>query len=265
MFLLQEVVLLVERPVVAVRHEPDAQGDGEPAAGLRPEGRHAAPTTSKLLRTYALTHRKDGRPYLAEALHPDTGSFEGHDGYNHSEHYFHSSFNDLVITGLVGLRRPLATRWRSTRWPRPSGRTSRSTTCRTAATASASSGTATGTATAGAGAARVRGREGDRVVAQARETDREAPAAHARAAEGPAGRCGCGRGGADELRGEQRRRLLPASDGVVLAPEDLVVEAERRELLVSPATRRTAGRARGRRTRATGSSSTSARRGRSTR
>ena len=24
--------------------------------------------------------------------------------YNHSEHYFHSSFNDLVITGLVGLR-----------------------------------------------------------------------------------------------------------------------------------------------------------------
>src|SRR5437763_8980485 len=58
----------------------------------------------KLLRTFARTHRKGGRPYLAEACHPDTGSFEGHDGYNHSEHYFHSSFNDLVITGLVGLR-----------------------------------------------------------------------------------------------------------------------------------------------------------------
>ena len=57
-----------------------------------------------LLRIFAKSHRKDGRPYLAEALHPDTGSFEGHDGYNHSEHYFHSSFNDLVITGLVGLR-----------------------------------------------------------------------------------------------------------------------------------------------------------------
>jgi hypothetical protein len=57
-----------------------------------------------LLRTFAKTHRKNGRPYLAEACHPDTGSFEGHDGYNHSEHYFHSSFNDLVITGLVGLR-----------------------------------------------------------------------------------------------------------------------------------------------------------------
>jgi hypothetical protein len=57
----------------------------------------------KLLQTFAKTHRKNGKPYLAEACHPDTGSFEGHDGYNHSEHYFHSSFNDLVITGLVGL------------------------------------------------------------------------------------------------------------------------------------------------------------------
>lgn len=58
---------------------------------------------AKLLQTFAKTHRKDGKPYLAEACHPDTGSFEGHDAYNHSEHYFHSSFNDLVITGLVGL------------------------------------------------------------------------------------------------------------------------------------------------------------------
>ncbi len=57
----------------------------------------------KLLTTFAKTHRKNGKPYLAEACHPDTGSFEGHDGYNHSEHYFHSSFNDLVITGLVGI------------------------------------------------------------------------------------------------------------------------------------------------------------------
>ncbi len=57
----------------------------------------------KLLNIYARSHRKDGRPYLAEALHPDTGSFEGHDGYNHSEHYFHSGYCDLIITGLVGL------------------------------------------------------------------------------------------------------------------------------------------------------------------
>ena len=58
----------------------------------------------KLLHIFAVSHRKDGKPYLAEALHPDTGSFEGHDSYNHSEHYFHSGFCDLVITGLVGLK-----------------------------------------------------------------------------------------------------------------------------------------------------------------
>ncbi len=55
------------------------------------------------LQIFARSHRKDGKPYLAEALHPDTGSFEGHDGYNHSEHYFHSSYCDQVVTGLVGL------------------------------------------------------------------------------------------------------------------------------------------------------------------
>ena len=57
-----------------------------------------------LLRTYALTQRKDGRPYIAEAANPDTGSFAGHDSPNHSEHYFHSGFNDLIITGLIGLK-----------------------------------------------------------------------------------------------------------------------------------------------------------------
>lgn len=56
-----------------------------------------------LLASYARTHRKEGRPYLAEACHPDTGSFAGHDAFNHSEHYFHSGFADLVITGLLGL------------------------------------------------------------------------------------------------------------------------------------------------------------------
>jgi hypothetical protein len=58
----------------------------------------------KLLTNFAHAHRKNGRPYLAEAMNPDTGSFEGHDGYNHSEHYFHSGFCDLLITGLVGLK-----------------------------------------------------------------------------------------------------------------------------------------------------------------
>jgi hypothetical protein len=58
----------------------------------------------KLLTVYAKTHRKNGKPYIAEACHPDTGSWEGHDSYNHSEHYFHSGYADLIITGLVGLR-----------------------------------------------------------------------------------------------------------------------------------------------------------------
>ncbi|WP_148306433.1 MGH1-like glycoside hydrolase domain-containing protein [Gemmatirosa kalamazoonensis] len=57
-----------------------------------------------LLRTYARTQRKQGRPYVAEAANPDDGSWAGHDTFDHSEHYFHSSFVDLVVTGLVGLR-----------------------------------------------------------------------------------------------------------------------------------------------------------------
>ena len=44
------------------------------------------------------------RPYIAEANHPDTGSWAGHDRSNHSENYFHSGFVDLVITGLLGLQ-----------------------------------------------------------------------------------------------------------------------------------------------------------------
>ena len=58
----------------------------------------------QLLHTFAVTHRKDGKPYIAEAVHPDTGSWEGHDMHNRSEHYFHSGFTDLVITGLVGVQ-----------------------------------------------------------------------------------------------------------------------------------------------------------------
>ena len=59
---------------------------------------------AKLLRVYTMTHRKNGKPYIAEGANPDTGSWEGYDSYNHSEHYFHSGYNDLIITGLCGLR-----------------------------------------------------------------------------------------------------------------------------------------------------------------
>ncbi len=58
----------------------------------------------KQLGVYARTHRKKDAPYIAEACDPNTGSWEGHDSYNHSEHYFHSGFNDLIITGLMGLK-----------------------------------------------------------------------------------------------------------------------------------------------------------------
>ena len=57
----------------------------------------------KQLRIFAKTHRKDGKPYIAEANDPETGSWKGHDVIGHSEHYFHSAFVDEIITGLVGL------------------------------------------------------------------------------------------------------------------------------------------------------------------
>ncbi|WP_052573285.1 discoidin domain-containing protein [Haloferula sp. BvORR071] len=57
-----------------------------------------------LLHTYAISHRKNGKPYIAEGLNPDTGSWEGHDAQDHSENYFHSGFTDLIITGLVGIK-----------------------------------------------------------------------------------------------------------------------------------------------------------------
>jgi hypothetical protein len=58
----------------------------------------------QLLDIFARTHRKNDKPYIAEAANPYTGSWDGHDKVNHSEHYFHSSYIDLVITGLIGLQ-----------------------------------------------------------------------------------------------------------------------------------------------------------------
>ena len=58
----------------------------------------------RLLETYTLDQRIDGRPYVAEAANPFTGSWDGHNTFYHSEHYFHSGYVDLIITGLAGLR-----------------------------------------------------------------------------------------------------------------------------------------------------------------
>ena len=54
----------------------------------------------RLLQTYSASQRMNGRPYVAEAVDPYTGSWGGHNTFYHSEHYFHSGFVDLVISGL---------------------------------------------------------------------------------------------------------------------------------------------------------------------
>jgi hypothetical protein len=52
-----------------------------------------------LLHQYALTQYQNGQPYLGQAHDPDQpGWIYGADDYNHS------TFNDLVISGLIGLR-----------------------------------------------------------------------------------------------------------------------------------------------------------------
>ncbi|MGW5714908.1 MGH1-like glycoside hydrolase domain-containing protein [Amycolatopsis sp. NPDC003865] len=55
------------------------------------------------LATYARTQTKNGRPYVAEAHDPDRDSWI-YDGTNHSEDYNHSTYTDLVLSGLLGLR-----------------------------------------------------------------------------------------------------------------------------------------------------------------
>ena len=56
----------------------------------------------RLLRQYARLHLKDGRPDLEEDYDPATG--KAIVGLRRSHHYFHSGFDDLIISGLAGLR-----------------------------------------------------------------------------------------------------------------------------------------------------------------
>lgn len=58
------------------------------------------------MRLYAQSHYFHGRPYIGEYLDEKTGYWLKGDQIR-SRHYNHSTFNDLVITGIVGLR-PLA-------------------------------------------------------------------------------------------------------------------------------------------------------------
>lgn len=56
-----------------------------------------------LLDDYAATQMKNGSPYVAEAHDPSSPLWI-YDAPDHSEDYEHSTFNDLVISGLMGLR-----------------------------------------------------------------------------------------------------------------------------------------------------------------
>ena len=55
-----------------------------------------------LLKTYSKSQYKNGYPWVAENIHPITGEWIV--DYDRSIHYNHSSYTDLVITGLAGLR-----------------------------------------------------------------------------------------------------------------------------------------------------------------
>ena len=56
-----------------------------------------------LLHGYAATQFRNGTPYVAEAHDPDSPTWV-YDSLDHSEDYNHSTFNDNVISGLIGLR-----------------------------------------------------------------------------------------------------------------------------------------------------------------
>ncbi|KAI1824093.1 Six-hairpin glycosidase [Xylaria intraflava] len=54
------------------------------------------------LQMYARTQQKNGQPYVAESHYPFENAWSA-DTTNHSEHYDHSTNNDDVITGLLGI------------------------------------------------------------------------------------------------------------------------------------------------------------------
>jgi hypothetical protein len=76
-------------------------------ANLLNDYRHRGGMKSRVffeaMMTYAKSHQKDGKPYIGEYQHPETGAWLKGDNPR-SRHYNHSTFADLVISGLVGLR-----------------------------------------------------------------------------------------------------------------------------------------------------------------
>jgi len=60
-------------------------------------------TYDTLLSQFATLQHRNGVPYIAEAANGDTGEWV-YDASDFSEHYNHSSFVDLVLTGLFGIK-----------------------------------------------------------------------------------------------------------------------------------------------------------------
>ncbi|MFV0605885.1 MAG: MGH1-like glycoside hydrolase domain-containing protein [Niabella sp.] len=54
------------------------------------------------LKTYTLSQHKNGKPYIGEYMDEKTGQWLTTD--DRGRYYNHSTFNDLIISGLVGLR-----------------------------------------------------------------------------------------------------------------------------------------------------------------
>jgi hypothetical protein len=79
-------------------------------ANLLDHAKQTGPVTRsdymRLLRQYAALHYqgtgKERRLDIEEDYHPETG--QPIVGLDRSHHYFHSGFNDLILTGLVGIR-----------------------------------------------------------------------------------------------------------------------------------------------------------------
>ena len=55
-----------------------------------------------MMSIYATTQHKNGAPWIAESHYPTTDAWS-QDATNHSEFYQHSTNNDIVITGLLGV------------------------------------------------------------------------------------------------------------------------------------------------------------------
>jgi hypothetical protein len=85
---------------LAVRHVANARCPGQCAARLS-AGHRCVTGLFRRVFTYVHSQHADGKPYIGEYLDETTGQWiNGKDG--RSRYYNHSTFADLLITGVVG-------------------------------------------------------------------------------------------------------------------------------------------------------------------